>query len=1504
MPLTNFVDRYNARKIGLDPDSLEDIESVQQPESSNPIVNPTPKSEQQKNPFLSMAQEAGRNVLPGLAGGVVGGLTGGLPGIIYGIGTAILAKQTQDASVKAFAPENFSEEYTKSESQNYEQNPLSSTLGGIVGSGGGLMKPSINALRPAGQGLRNLITGSTVSPNQIAALTGAGLGAGIPTGIRAYSDPNASLGELGLEAVGGLLMNSPTRLGVRVGMHPVAKESLLYSQTELRRAQQTEPQYKSDEIKALDKQYQTEYEQDPARLAAIKQIETQRKDALDKAKFDKEYSELKTKEFENQKTYEAEQRQTILDDKKARIAKQEAIASKRRSEDFPKAKSEELISKVEELKQTPFSLKGPEIKPEPLVTTELGKEIPKDYTGVQGADVQANLDKVKTQAEELQDKFDQLQSKPSKSKYYNQTASDISEALTKDKMSPNITQSLWKLFQKIGAKRNVKLSQDYNLVENGKPISGRSYVREGLNETLAKIHPELGKIDTLPHELFHPFLNDLKVNGSESDKKFVNNALKKLSNTEGFKKWQTDLGENNPYKKLDVTDQAEEFLATNVGEDTIRRILGTDKSRAFKNFYKDTWSHIKSKFGKANEEDYVRIFSNRLINDKPFSGGVEGITSSKSVSAKSQEKSNLDTEQINLLKEYNDLKDKISNTKFSEETRPQLTKDYIELDKLNNKMQQINAPEPSKNQNESRLSTESKIEGAKVEEVKSPQETEKNLPELPRSREDFSAPIIRPEIEKIKQLEGETGPKVAKHFTDFLENLSLKRGSIVNKFDRGIRDLAQFGLGKDYLQQDSKELQNVRDWFWAKQDNKELPKLTDKEVEIKDFIVSTNKQIRDEVINRGKDSGGKLRKVEGYNEEYLPNTIDRKVIKELLDNPEGTKAKEFKDDFVKYQISKNTLENIARENLDNLLKANSNREINIAEQFGPIDKAAGVGIPESWRSKNLIDTMDRYLDRVARRFAYHDIIEKTPGALESIDKIKSTKPVEYVWNEITGNNINKDTPLVQTLGGIVKTGITGTAGGIRDLASSLYLGAQHLDTPTHIKATAKAISNLKENLSEAWEAGRIRRHLSSLELDNGYDDVVSKLRRFRDVVSDVTGRQKFDELARAINYGQGKYATLDYFERLKTNNPEAKKWFKTFGEGIDLTKLELTPEDLKKISGRYVDSVQGTYDSRGLPRGAFEGTFAPYLNLARWNIEKSNNFIKYTVNPALQGDYKPLIRSTLGMVLGGAAITSLSELITKRKQKTAEIGELKEAYKSGNNIAPDVFYKLAGLVSAAGHIGIVGDVTKGIMDYAYGKNRPQVYNNILIEAAENTAMLVGSLVSEINENGASVGLVTETINKVLEDNLQSYRMIMAHLSADKSEDIDRANKMRDLRVYKTLSGEKITDLSSPFKVNFKSSLADKYKKSQDPEEIQKLLPELVGRALERSGDDPEKLKKELSKLKENSYQTMPNPRRWPLTFTKYFIHLKNTQGEDVAKDRLTDYIQKNQMNQLKSDLIP
>jgi hypothetical protein len=679
---------------------------------------------------------------------------------------------------------------------------------------------------------------------------------------------------------------------------------------------------------------------------------------------------------------------------------------------------------------------------------------------------------------------------------------------------------------------------------------------------------------------------------------------------------------------------------------------------------------------------------------------------------------------------------------------------------------------------------------------------------------------------------------------------------------------------------------------------------TPKEQKIREQIQNTLQKVADI-----QETYPTLRQHKERDVTYIPHITDRKIIQTIQKNPLSIDSKKLQKDFIAYQVPKlkargsNDPVGEAEGNLKKILEGYNQKSPDLTK-FGPIDKAEGVGLPVSWREKNALNALNRYLDRAARRFAYEDAIASKPDIAKSIETLSGNPHVKKVLENVQG--IRKiDEAKLDALLGVVRSGNLGTLTGLRDFTANFTLGMQHQQNPVQsVGSWFHAFSHIKSNIADGYKSGVIRLHMNELE----WSDTVNALRKVSDVLSASQGRNFLEQVTRGVSMGIGKYTTLDFHQQYLKNNlsAEGKTWFKDFGKDIDWKAKTLSPENLNKISARFVESVQGTYDYRGLPSFAMEGQLSPIFKLARWNIEKTNNYQKYVLEPLFKGNYRPFLMSTLGALIGGVAVTKLTELVTGRKDKTPNFSEIDAAKESGADVKMAYLYKALGLASASGYAGMVGDMSKAVMDKMYGKNKPRWYNNMLLESANSVADSSMNFITAANDDGLTPDLAIDFASTLLENHIQLTRLVLAHAGGETEKQIEDSNKRRDLRVFKTITGEgDISDNStSEYHENFAGKNIREFKQEEDLTEAAKKLPELLKDAFEKANGNPEKLREEFEKLKRNSYQTFPNPNTMPRSFVKYLTYLNKTQGNDVAQKRLMDYLKRNEINKAKSSMVP
>ena len=760
---------------------------------------------------------------------------------------------------------------------------------------------------------------------------------------------------------------------------------------------------------------------------------------------------------------------------------------------------------------------------------------------------------------------------------------------------------------------------------------------------------------------------------------------------------------------------------------------------------------------------------------------------------------------------------------------------------------------------------------------------------------------IRPEVEKLRA----KNPDAAEGANKFYELQRAYRGQWEQSLIREVKKIRGAKNADEYWKQDNSDYRAVVNYLYDIQDGKTPVALTStqKRIEqaVRDNLKLTwaAKQARPEF-----DKGTKA------NPNYLPNMMSREVASVLAEDNNGAKAQQYKQDFIDYRtkVKKQSLADATSDWKTLRGQFNLTEEGNTASRFGAIDKAAGLGLPRSMREQSLLDLMSRFNRRYARRIAYYD-------AIQSDEKVK-----DAFFNDETGaassqvgQNILQDIFGIRehaeatrsALSGIIRAAMLGPLTGAKDVVSGQVLGMQHMALDQVLPAKMEALRDWKSNYEKAIKTGVVRENVGTFEDGvGGFRNIQQILVRSRDVINQVQGRALLENVSRVLNFGEGRYLATDALMAIRRGQLTGQKraFLDNFLPDWQKYKNTAAPQNvIDEAAAKYVESVQGTYDYRGLPEVAQKGTAAPFLALARWNIEKFNNFTKHVVTPATKGNYTPLLMATLGMFIGGAAVNKLVEEATGRKQKTPTWSEI-EASKEKTEL---LGYKLAGLASLSGYGGIMGDIVKSAYDAKVG-NRVQTFNNPLFEGVgtlvEDTKFLVEAMQSN------DLPAVTDALNMLASDYIQAYRVALPHISEEKQQELDATNKRRDLKVYELGEGLPAGSVSYDRPNPLLDTTAKEFKRTGDMNRAVELLPEVIDIAIKNATIDgtvdPERLKAEFAKLKKNSYQTVPAPEENPMRFGGYVDWLGRTQGQDEANNRVADFMARRAINKAKSSMIP
>lgn len=581
-----------------------------------------------------------------------------------------------------------------------------------------------------------------------------------------------------------------------------------------------------------------------------------------------------------------------------------------------------------------------------------------------------------------------------------------------------------------------------------------------------------------------------------------------------------------------------------------------------------------------------------------------------------------------------------------------------------------------------------------------------------------------------------------------------------------------------------------------------------------------------------------------------------------------------------------------------------------------------IGLPDSWIEKDFSLATKRYINRVAKDRAWFDVIESKPelnmlmggttdpfgvryGRIPRDINIAKSPLVRRAAQNVVGFKDYSQSTKIEALSRPITAAMLGPLTGVGDLIGSTF-GMMKYVNPTQIPELVAGYGKAFQGYKNALKTGLTKRDATSMYevglLSSSFED---RLSQAANLIHKYSGRSFLENISRGLSQAAGETIATMKLAEARAGDKDAISFLKRIANKRDYEAL-----DIKELGTRIAQLQQGTYDVRQLPNYALNSSIAPFLKLARWNIGNTNEFAKAVINPAMKGNFAPLITSLFGSVAGGYIIKDLRERISNKKDIVPSLKEIAAGDKEDK--AGLYAWNLAGAAAYAGFAGLLGDMVKATLDVAHD-TKPQGFTFPTVELGADLVAKSAQAAQAIAE-GEDIAKVAIAFNKDLgKTHVQTMRLLLNNIDkvqpeGDLTRDARRTEYRNDLRRFKQVSeGGEVSPLlgTGLFEDNPYIGLdAKEFKRTEDIGEAAELLPGLLSSAIGNAHGDPYKLKQELRKLKANSYTTMPNPESMPLSFAKYIAHLSTTQGEEAASQRLTDYFLQNARNKAKSRMIP
>ena len=586
--------------------------------------------------------------------------------------------------------------------------------------------------------------------------------------------------------------------------------------------------------------------------------------------------------------------------------------------------------------------------------------------------------------------------------------------------------------------------------------------------------------------------------------------------------------------------------------------------------------------------------------------------------------------------------------------------------------------------------------------------------------------------------------------------------------------------------------------------------------------------------------------------------------------------------------------------------------------FSGARKPEGYPLPPSWRSDDIIDILNNYTRRSATDFAYQQHVESSPVAmaalgaktmlnnqpipanvLQSTPLVINEPSVQSVLREYRGTPAQRTDGALQSFGRFVSASTIGPVSKVGDIGTSMFKGLAYLQGSEY----ASGLADFTKRIGD-WAALKERSYASGLNKRDAAENMRQVLGIAEDstafmdkaarVLSKATFVNDLESAARVIAQGWGE--TI-----VGINKKLALGGDKNATQMLDtLTKDWRTRSDAD-LAAQVGRLLQGSYDMRQLPASVLEGAAAPYLTWSKWSIGQYDSFMKYALQPAMQGNMKPLIGQMLIGVLGGGAISAVQEWLNNREGKDISWKEL-ESWMQQNQgqLGADggqlLGQKLLSMAQKMGTFGFAGDLVKMTLDAYAGGASQGVATMPAIDAIYDVSKRAAAAGKALDD-GEDFGLVLKAL---LQDSLTGHvqALRVARNWLDEDENL-RYDDRRKQRLFDELSG--LPSRGGTFAVNYSNLSEREFERGEITPQTGEEAFSLVSRAREEA-TTREDYASRIRKYKTSQNQIMPSLERQPMKAARYLSFVEGAE-EGAGAETMRRYLTREQENKYRKSLI-
>lgn len=711
--------------------------------------------------------------------------------------------------------------------------------------------------------------------------------------------------------------------------------------------------------------------------------------------------------------------------------------------------------------------------------------------------------------------------------------------------------------------------------------------------------------------------------------------------------------------------------------------------------------------------------------------------------------------------------------------------------------------------------------------------------------------------ERLRQLFPATG----EHLRQVGKLLRNRTVELHNRFDKPVDDAIRA------LRPTEKEIAHVREFMDMQEINEGFApyNLTDRERRLMEALKSS---LMDSASIPNSPWVENTRE-KAINEFYAAGSVMAADVRQEL-KARSAKGEKLRREYIEwYKARTNSAnptqaENAANTALDLMIGSGKTKMDPGQPSFAAVRKAEGIGLPPSMREQNIVNRVYYSNARTAADLAYHQVIERNPATGRIFGHINTGAGVDYYPKDAQGNlikDIDKMDPadaekfripgsndytqdlsgneyleavrgelllarsanpdLTEKIAGLVNSWRLGPTTTIRDIGSSLA----PLMTHVPIGEWKNLDQALKGMFGNATGHGYVR---SKNEADRNTTesavyDGITKLSEFArkwsgrelgekgvrsgiGMFGEIIGKNQYEK---AIQGGES--AFLDYIV--------GKNW------------RSLPKEDVMRIAGQgLMEQVQGNYTWDYLPKSLLrsdEGKVIRWIfNLQRWSVERARRFREEVILPmAKTGDIKPLVKQTIGGLIGAAGVESVLELVFGQGSRMVEAKDMAKMLMSEVDTpakVDEVVHELTARMQMMGIGGIFAALANNLNQLRHGESMLPFENpawSAIGDMITRTVNAVEGMGVPFKDVGA-VKFFSKLAFETLMDEVQMLRVIRNRMEGNTGED----RRMEDQ--WKRVSGQTRPAFKLAQKAN-RFSPTTQLKRAKTEEEVIALEPALT-----------------------------------------------------------------------------